>query len=112
MAHYTSRRMHYNAPAAEFKAAYRPISDVFHSEVGTLDYWLTERYCLYAADGKGKLYRGEILHAPWSLQRAEATINLNTMAKASGIPLLDESPLLHYAHSIDVLAWALERIEP
>jgi Uncharacterized conserved protein (COG2071) len=37
---------------------------------GTLDHWLTERYCLYAT-GSGRLYRAEIHHAPWRLQPVE-----------------------------------------
>ena len=54
----------------------------------TLEHFLTERYCLYTEDG-GRLYRAEIHHPPWDLQRGEARIDLNTMAP---LPLPDERP--------------------
>lgn len=105
---YHSHRTHANADNADFAAQYRPISDIFYSQPATLEHWLTERYALYAADASGKLYRGHIQHVPWGLQRAEATIETNTMAQASDIVLPATPPLLHYARRLDVLAWALE----
>lgn len=108
---YSSKRTHHNAPSAKFSAEYAPCSDVFESQHGTLEYWLTERYALYAADKNGKLYRGEIHHGPWPLQRAEANIRINTMAEAAGMTLPDTTPLLHYAEKIDVLAWYLTTVE-
>ena len=50
---YSAVRTHRNAPAASFRASYRAIGDVFHSAPGTLEAWLTERYCLYAANTAG-----------------------------------------------------------
>ncbi len=106
---YRSQRTHANAKNADFSAKYRPTSAIFYSQKGTLEYWLTERYALYAADASGKLYRGQIHHVPWSLQRAEATLENNTMAAAADILLPDTPPVLHYIRRLDVLAWALER---
>ena len=80
-----------------------------HPSSGTLEHWLTERYCLYTTV-KGRVYRGEIHHEPWPLQNAEADIPVNTMAKASGITLRDTKPLLHFARRLDVLIWPLRRI--
>ncbi|MGH9794495.1 MAG: YqjF family protein [Candidatus Acidiferrales bacterium] len=96
------------AGEAQFVGRYRPASEEFQSQPGTLDYFLTERYCLYAADGRGRVYRGEIHHAPWPLQRAEAEISINTMAAADGFMLPDSPPLLHFARRQDVVAWALQ----
>jgi uncharacterized protein len=107
---YESRRVHRGASSADLVARYNPISAPYTSQPGTLLYFLTERYCLYTADAQGRLYRGDIHHLPWSLQDAEAEIDVNTMAKAAGVILPDEPPLLHYADSIDVLAWYLEKI--
>jgi uncharacterized protein YqjF (DUF2071 family) len=95
---------------ARFEATYRPTSDIFRSEPGSLDEWLTERYCLYSADARGRIYRGEILHRPWSLQRAEAEITVNTMTQPFGISLPDDAPLLHYAERLDVLTWYPTRV--
>lgn len=107
--HYASARTDRRAAAGHFTAVYRPISEIYHSQPGHLDYWLTERYCLYAAH-KTRLHRGEIHHAPWNLRRAEADITENSVADAHGIRLPDNPPLLHYVERIDVLVWPLKRI--
>jgi uncharacterized protein YqjF (DUF2071 family) len=99
---YESRRM---KSAADFVASYRPSGPVFHARPGTLEYFLTERYCLYALDRRGRPYRLEIHHAPWPLQVAEATMTRNTMAAAAGITLPAPTPLLHFAKRQDTIAW-------
>jgi uncharacterized protein YqjF (DUF2071 family) len=83
---------------------YRAVGPEFFSRPGTLEHFLTERYCLYALDGQGRLLRGEIHHPPWPLQRAEAGFERNTMAESLGINL--ESPaLLHFSRRQDVVVW-------
>jgi uncharacterized protein YqjF (DUF2071 family) len=72
----------------------------------SLDWWLTERYCLYAIDRRGRVYRAEIHHAPWPLQPADAFIARNTMADPLGLSL-DGRPLLHFARRLDVRVWPL-----
>lgn len=107
---YTSHRTHADAHPADLRATYRPVGKVYTSKPGTLESWLTERYCLYASDGQGKLWRGHIHHAPWPLQRAEARFDLNTMAWPVGIPLHDPPALLHFSKRLDVLVWPLEEL--
>jgi uncharacterized protein YqjF (DUF2071 family) len=65
---YSAVRTHRGAPKATFAANYRPIGPVYHSAPGSLDSWLTDRYCLSAVDDAGNLYRGEIDHDRWPLQ--------------------------------------------
>jgi hypothetical protein len=72
---------------AEFKATYEPVSTPFVPGVGSVEYFLTERYCLYHHNRHGHPYRLEIHHRPWSLQLARATITMNTMAAASHLTL-------------------------
>ncbi len=108
--HYFSHRNHRGAQVGKFEGHYQPVGEVYRSQAGTLEYWLTERYCLYAADGRRNIYQGDIVHEPWPLQPAQADLHLNTMAKASGIVLPDTQPLLHYAEYLDVQAWYLRRI--
>src|SRR5205085_7863974 len=67
---YESRRTESGASAAEFRAHYNPTGPIYRSEPGTLEHWLTERYCLYAVDGGGRVFRAEIHHRPWPLQPA------------------------------------------
>lgn len=87
--------------AAEFLADYGPIGEPFRAAPGSLEEWLTGRYRLYAQSG-GTLYRAEIHHEPWALQRARAEIVRNTMPRASGIELPADSPLLHFSRALDV----------
>src|SRR5204863_523521 len=75
----------------------------------TLEFFLTERYCLYHVDHFGRPSRLEIHHAPWQLQRARAEISQNTMTDALGIPL-DGPPLLHFAKRQDVVTWWTRRV--
>jgi uncharacterized protein YqjF (DUF2071 family) len=103
---YASERTHPLVPPACFAAHYRPTGPVFRSTPGSLDHWLTERYCLYAADRHGHAWRGEIHHLPWPLQPAEAGIEENTMTAPIRLALPEQSPLLHFARRLDVMAWA------
>jgi uncharacterized protein YqjF (DUF2071 family) len=107
---YNSRRVSPEAPAgAEFAAQYRPAGDTFRAAPGTLEHWLTERYCLYTTDDGGHPLRGEIHHPPWPLQPAEANIRTNTMAYQANLEL-DDKPLLHYARRQDVVFWRLQAV--
>lgn len=103
---YQSRR---DAGSAEFIATYGPAGAAFEPMPGTLEYFLTERYCLYNVDRRGRPYRMDIHHPPWTLQRAEAEISRNTMAGASALALPDRAPLLHFSARQDMVAWGPDR---
>ena len=102
-------RSHRHERQAEFLARYRPTASVELSCSGTLKHWYTERYCLYTTLGHN-IYRAEIHHQPWPLQDAEAIIETNSMASASGIQLSPNTPLLNFAKQLEVLIWPLRRI--
>jgi uncharacterized protein YqjF (DUF2071 family) len=107
---YKSVRTHIGAAEARFSAAYRAVGPVYEADPGTLDAWLTDRYCLYSADRAGKVYRGEIDHPPWPLQKAEATIHINTLGDSFGIEMSQQPATLHFAKSLDVRAWMIRSI--
>jgi uncharacterized protein YqjF (DUF2071 family) len=102
--HYQSERTHHRAPTAELKGRYRPVGEAFSPHPGTLEHFLTERYCLYTTNGRGQIIRGEIHHPPWLLQRAEAEFEQNSMTESLEIAL-ESRPLLHFARRQDVLVW-------
>jgi uncharacterized protein YqjF (DUF2071 family) len=108
---YRSGRTHRRAPPAQFAARYRPTGPTKPAAPGTLEYFLTERYCLYAADRQQRVYRGDIAHAPWPLQSAEIDLSLNRMTGQIGVTLPDVPPLLHYAERLDVVAWMIESVK-
>lgn len=95
---------------AEFRGRYRPTKPVELRMPGSLEHWLTERYCLYTVSG-GSVYRAEIHHPQWPLQDAEAEIQTNGMTMAVGIELPPAIPLLHYSKKLDVLIWPLKSID-
>ena len=109
--HYHSQRTHRGAPAAAFTGQYAACGDVYLSQPGSLEHWLTERYALFTTDRRGRIYRGDIHHTPWPLQAAEAEIAINTMTHPHGIKLPDTRPLLHLAQRIEVAVWPLQRVD-
>jgi len=112
---YASRRTHRGVAPGVFRARYRPVGETYSSEPGALDHWLTERYCLYSQDCRGRLYRGDIHHRAWPLQRAEAVIEEDTLTAPLGttgelVERPECEPLLHFARRLEVVAWRVERI--
>jgi uncharacterized protein len=106
---FSSERISDAGPSRSFVARYRPAGEPFVAAPGTLEYFLTERYCLYAADG-GRILRAEAHHLPWWIQPAQAEIDENTMVPPPA-KLPSQQPLLHYSLRQDVLVWPLRRIE-
>ena len=107
---YHSERTHRNAPHAILEGRYRPTGEVFNATPGTLEHFLTERYCLYSAAPDGRIFRGDIHHPPWALQSAQAEFPHNTMAQSTGVTLPGKDLLLHFARRQDMVAWAPKRI--
>ncbi|OPZ89708.1 MAG: hypothetical protein BWY75_01050 [bacterium ADurb.Bin425] len=90
---------------ADLVVSYSGKGSVFKSETGTLEHFLTERYCLFT-EFAGKVYRGEIHHRQWPLQRAEARFQVNTMLKPLGLEPQGEPHLLFTA-GVDTVEWAI-----
>jgi uncharacterized protein YqjF (DUF2071 family) len=106
---YRCRRTDRRAAAAAFEARYQPRGPVATAVSGTLEHWLTERYCLYAVTRRGELRRAEIHHRPWPLQAAEAEIVTNTMTRGLGLAL-PSAPIVHFAAHLDVHVWLPTRV--
>ncbi|HEY2546353.1 MAG TPA: DUF2071 domain-containing protein [Candidatus Acidoferrum sp.] len=109
---YRSERAHQGAPSGVLYGRYRAIGDSFPAQHGSLEHFLTERYCLYAADRIGRIIVGEIHHATWPLQVAEADLTTNTMAQAAGFLLPAARPLLHFSKRQDVVVWQPQLLAP
>ena len=104
---YASERIDSGAPAAGLAARYRPVGPTFLARPGTLDHFLTARYCLYATDRDGSLLRGEIDHPPWPLQSAECEVGRSSMIASHGLTPLSDRPRLLFARRLDVAAWSV-----
>jgi uncharacterized protein YqjF (DUF2071 family) len=91
---------------AAFSARYRGDGELFQPQRGSLEEFLTERYCLYTEKG-GRLYRAELHHPPWQLQDGTAHVGLNTLAP---LPLPDAEPHVLFSPRQDVVVWSLDEL--
>jgi uncharacterized protein len=105
---YRSRRT--SAPEASLDVTYGPSGPAFTAAPGTLEHFLTQRYCLYVLDEQRRVLRADIHHPPWPLQPAYARFAHNTMARPYGLALSPDPPLLHFSARQDVVIWALRAI--
>jgi uncharacterized protein YqjF (DUF2071 family) len=105
---YSSKRLQLPRPAV-FQGSYRATSDVFHAVPGSLEHFVAERYCLYTVRGN-RIWRGDIHHLPWPLQRAQANIEINSVAQSHQLQMPSALPRLHFARELDVFIWPPERV--
>lgn len=96
-------------PGAEVEVTYRATSDAYLAKKGSLEHWLTERYCLYAEAPEGTIWRNEVHHHPWPLRSAAATIERNTLLQTHGISVQEPPALLHFSRRLEVVVWNAER---
>lgn len=106
---YTSRRFACSAGPAELEACWRKGEHLGEAQQETLEFFLVERYCLYAAAGK-HLYRARIHHEPWKLHTAELVSCRAKMLEGQGLPNPHGEPLLHYSEIQDTAIWPLKKI--
>lgn len=100
---YESRRR--GQPDAAFDASYRGLGAAHAPRPDTIDYFLTERYCLYGLARRGGPYRLDIHHPAWPLESGQGEIRVNTMAAAAGLTLPASAPLLHFVKRQDMVGW-------
>jgi uncharacterized protein YqjF (DUF2071 family) len=108
--HFTSHRTHRGAPPADCEGVWIRGQPLPEAEPGTLDFFLLERYCLYAARG-AHLYRARIAHRPWPLCKATLTGFSSTMLASHGLCTPEKEPLLHgQAEPLHVEVWPPQRV--
>jgi len=107
-----SRRRFVGHPV-HFKARYRglgPSQRLVELRPGTLEHFLMERSCLYSRNSAGQPIRANLHQASWSLEEAEAEIELNDLAAAMGIEVPQQEPVLHYSRRLAVYVWPAELV--
>ncbi|MGA2808094.1 MAG: DUF2071 domain-containing protein [Terracidiphilus sp.] len=98
-----------------FSARYRglgPTRRLAESRSGTLENFLMERSCLFSSNRAGQTFRANLHHVAGPLEDAEAEIERNDLAKAVGIELRDQEPVLHYSRRLAVYLWPAELVRP
>lgn len=107
---YLSRRTDKRGAPADFVARYQPTGKAVRATPDSLEYFLTERYCLYAVTPSGRVNRMEIHHPPWLLQPASAQLDPTAMLRAAGLPPAEGEPLLHFSAVQEMVGWLPERV--
>lgn len=106
---YVSERRDKRGAAAQLNAAWTIGEPLAQARPGTLEFFLTERYCLYSHH-RNQLYRSRIFHPPWPLRGATLDAYESTMVESLGLREPKDEPVLHYAESIGVNIWPLRKV--
>jgi uncharacterized protein YqjF (DUF2071 family) len=93
----------------EFRARYQPTGLASTAAPGTLEFFLAERYVLYAWNGR-TLSTARVHHPPYPLQPAVVADLNETLTVAAGLPPTVGAPThVHYAREVDVRIYRLRR---
>ncbi|MBD2722921.1 YqjF family protein [Hymenobacter armeniacus] len=108
---FTARRTQGRMPAAIFRATWKIGAPLPPAEPGSLAFFLTERYCLYASNkAHTKLYRGRVAHQPWPLSAAQVLHYESTLVESHGLPTPAGAPLVHAGGPVSVELWPMQRV--
>lgn len=77
---------------------------------GSLEHFLVERYALYCADPRGRLYRGQVSHTPYRLHLPTVTAFDTGPAALAGFTLHGPPDSALAARPVDVRIHALRRL--
>ena len=104
---YASERMDGRGPPASFCARWRAVGEYATAAPGTLEHFLSERYCMFVA-GRGRVSCGEIAHAPWQLAPATVELAACDMTRELGLELRDPPASALAARPQTVAAFGLQ----
>jgi uncharacterized protein YqjF (DUF2071 family) len=108
-------RRHFASGQVIFKARYRglgPSEQTMTPCMGSFEYFMTERNCLFSMDQHGHATRANLHSISWPLEEAEAEIERNDLAETIGIKLPDCRPILHYSRRLALYVWPAELLKP
>ncbi len=81
------------------------------AEPGSLEFFLFERYLLYALR-RGRLLSGQVHHEPYQIADAKVFLLMQTLLADSGIEVQEELPALaHWAETVKVEAFAPQPVD-
>jgi uncharacterized protein YqjF (DUF2071 family) len=106
---YSSKRADSRGPSAKLEAAWTMGEPLAQTRPGSLEFFLNERYCLYAYH-RQKIFWSRIFHQPWPLRSASLDSYQSTMIQSLGLEEPKGEPLLQYAESLAVNIWPLRKV--
>lgn len=98
-----------NSPV-RFEGSCMPKKEMFYPDKGTLDYFLTEKYCFYTTNNHTDIFHGDIHHRPWPLNRAEVHIGRNTLFSPLNLDFSEQAPVAHFSKGVDSLMWNVKNL--
>ena len=115
---YAATRLLPNSPPASTEIRAEVDGPVQVATVGSLEYFLAERYLLYASGSRSprratdqpSLWRGRVHHTAYPLQEARLVALREDTVAAAGIKLPDSAPIVHYARQVVVEVFGLEPV--
>ena len=98
--------------ASNSRFCYRPVGASRPAVAGTLEFFLMERYRLFAWDSRGeRLFTGRVHHAPYEISAAEAPIWDDAAVRLAGFDLQGRTPEhVCAARVVEVGVWPMQRI--
>ena len=107
------KRVHYHSvrkeAPAELSATWSPSPYVRNAELGSLEFFWVERYCLYAAY-EDTLYCAWIYHEPWPLRDVPLAHYGTSLLEPLGITVPDDKARLLAGGPVEVEIWPLELV--
>ena len=102
------------AGSYDWRFRYRGTGEPQQAEPGTLEFFLLERYYLYAFDPRRKrLLRGQVAHTPYQFQSAEVDNPCASPVVNQGVAVEGEDPVhLCFSPGVTVEVLGLEQVRP
>ena len=105
---YSSERRWPGPLPATFRARWRIGESLGVSEAGSFEFFLVERYILYADLGARGLRIGRVHHQPYPLQRAELLELEQNLLAACSLPASSGAPHVLFSPGVDVEVFGLK----
>ena len=105
---YSTQRLSSNNAKGRCETRYRVDSEIQPASPGSLEFFLAERYLLYAFTNR--LLIGQVNHTPYPLQIAKIESLNENLAATAGLSSPVGSPLAHYASGVQVEVFPLRQV--
>jgi uncharacterized protein YqjF (DUF2071 family) len=96
-------------PVGELSCRWTEMGEDTTAAPGSLEFFLTERYCLYAEQGDD-LYRSRIHHEPWPLREARLEHLHTTLFEADGLETPPGEPFVMAGGPVNVEVWPIHKV--
>ena len=108
---FAATRTHDGVSPATFRATWKLGAPLPPAEPGSLEFFLTERYCLYTSNkSHTKLYKGRVAHGPWPLRAAQVLHLESNLLEGHGLPTPTGKPVVHAGGSVQVELWPMRQV--